>query len=291
MKNIKRKLYCCALIFCVSCTFNYDQSQKEQFLVREIMSNIPRDSRIAIGNFVDSGTQNIHEFNNDLVAYLVDEFTNFSIYNEMGVTVLERQLVDQALSELAFQNSDLSDRNNVKRIGKFISADYIILGSIHEMENRNFYLVIARCIDIETLEIISTAREIIFRDFDVVYLKYGALYNKSGMIMDKVYNFHRSPNNKFVFTWGDYSWPDFGIMNQNGEKKILYVVKAQDQNKNGGIRNILWLESNVFIAEIISDYSSVKIMNEVIEPGFYEFYIDDNNCIKRIKKHKIEKIY
>jgi len=54
-----------------------------------------------------------------------------SILSNGNFFILNRQSINDALSELKFQMSDLVDQNKIKQLGKFLGADYFISGSIN----------------------------------------------------------------------------------------------------------------------------------------------------------------
>jgi TolB-like protein len=73
------------------------------------------------------------------------------------LTLLERERIDEILSELQLQASDLTQSDGA-RIGRLLNADYLILGSLNVVDTT--YLFNARLLRVETSEITAGRRVI-----------------------------------------------------------------------------------------------------------------------------------
>ena len=84
-------------------------------------------------------------------SLLIDELVSIE-----GITVLERNRLNDVIRELNFGNTIYSDINSVKSIGKMLNADYVITG------NTNFIgselVITARLIEVETAKIVCSTK-------------------------------------------------------------------------------------------------------------------------------------
>jgi TolB-like protein len=75
------------------------------------------------------------------------EFTVIELAKSNDVTVIAREKRNQALEELAFSLSDIADTAKQMRIGEFLTAQYLVGGSIFEMGGR--LVVTVTVLDVE----------------------------------------------------------------------------------------------------------------------------------------------
>ena len=73
-----------------------------------------------------------------------------------GVTVLERNRLNDVIRELDFRNTIYSDISSVKNLGKMLNADYVITGDTNFLGTK--LVVTARLVEVETAKIISSAK-------------------------------------------------------------------------------------------------------------------------------------
>ena len=66
--------------------------------------------------------------------------------------VVERRLLDRVLGELKFQQSGLVDEKTIKKIGKILGADYIVTGTLNDVESGKTE-VNARIINAESAQV------------------------------------------------------------------------------------------------------------------------------------------
>lgn len=77
--------------------------------------------------------------------------------NVEHLTLLERERIDEVLSELNLQASDLTESDGA-RIGHLLSADYLIMGSLNAVGNT--YLLNAQLLQVQTAQITAGRRVI-----------------------------------------------------------------------------------------------------------------------------------
>ena len=82
---------------------------------------------------------------------LIDELVGID-----GVTVVERNRLDDVIRELDFQNGIYTDPESVKAVGKMVNADCVITGNTTIIDCE--LLVTARLIEVETAKILYTAK-------------------------------------------------------------------------------------------------------------------------------------
>lgn len=82
---------------------------------------------------------------------LIDELVGIN-----GITVVERNRLDDVIRELDFQNGIYTDADSVKSIGKMVNADCVITGNTTIIGGD--LLVTARLIEVETAKILYTAK-------------------------------------------------------------------------------------------------------------------------------------
>ncbi|MHB9105881.1 MAG: CsgG/HfaB family protein [Armatimonadota bacterium] len=71
------------------------------------------------------------------------------------MTVIERDRIDRAMSELKLQTTGLIDQASQKKLGQFLGADYLLIGTISGAGTR--LTVDASLLEVETLKLISAA--------------------------------------------------------------------------------------------------------------------------------------
>lgn len=84
------------------------------------------------------------------------------------LTLVERNKLGELLAEQELALSDLMDTENAIEIGKFLSADYIVTGSVIEMAST--VVVFGRVINVATAEVESVAQIILAKDADLTRL-------------------------------------------------------------------------------------------------------------------------
>lgn len=82
---------------------------------------------------------------------LIDELVGIN-----GITVVERNRLDDVIRELDFQNGIYTDPQSVKSVGKMVNADCVITGNTTIIDGD--LLVTARLIEVETAKILYTSK-------------------------------------------------------------------------------------------------------------------------------------
>ena len=96
---------------------------------------------------------------------MLNETALVEIAKIKNMKVIERERFDMIMDEQKLALLDLMDTSNAIEIGKLLTADYILTGSVVEMHES--VLIFGRIINIETAEIESVAQVIVPKDRDV----------------------------------------------------------------------------------------------------------------------------
>jgi hypothetical protein len=111
-----------------------------------IIGQVPDNSLIAIIN--------ISYRDSDISNYVIDELPNYILNNPEGPRIIDRQRIDVLQKELKFQMSGDVDDESMQAIGKMLGAQYIITGSIHDINN--ILRLNVKIITVKTAEIIGS---------------------------------------------------------------------------------------------------------------------------------------
>ncbi len=90
---------------------------------------------------------------------LLDEMAVVAIGKVDKMTLTERNRLDVILKEQKLALSDLMDTSKAIRIGQFLAADYLLTGSVIEMDRT--VIIFGRVINVETSEIESAAQVVV----------------------------------------------------------------------------------------------------------------------------------
>jgi hypothetical protein len=137
--------------------------------LQEQLANLFREITLDLGSR-ELGTIAVSGFTSgdgritDLVT-LLNEMARFEISKVEGVTVIERDNLDMILEEQKLALSDLMDTTNAIEIGKLLTANHMLTGSVIEMPNS--VVIFGRIINVETAEIESVAQVIVPRNAEV----------------------------------------------------------------------------------------------------------------------------
>lgn len=105
--------------------------------------------KIAVTSFI-----RLNEGEVALGAQLADELDSALFRKGRRITLVERRRLTAAVSELHLSAGDLFEAANVRRVGRFLGADAIIVGTIYAGEGLN---VVARAIRVETGDVLAAA--------------------------------------------------------------------------------------------------------------------------------------
>lgn len=118
-------------------------------LASQVIPALPEDASVLILGFYESGSGNLHAANDALTADLTIEFLSA---RERAIRVINRDILNQALNELKFSLSELSDADKARQLGGFLSADVLVKGTV----SSDFVSV--ECTDVETLTLIAVGK-------------------------------------------------------------------------------------------------------------------------------------
>lgn len=125
-------------------------------LFGEVILNleVAPDSIIAVSGF----TTREGAVETDLVK-LLDESALLALRSKQGFQIVERGRINQVIEEQKLQLTGLTDTDTAIEVGKILSADYILTGTIIEMSRS--VIIFSRIINTESAEIESVAQVII----------------------------------------------------------------------------------------------------------------------------------
>ena len=106
---------------------------------------------IAVATFDTIGAFSLDEAN------IITELFISELGRSNDLKIVDRANFDKIMAEMKFQNTDWSDSEKTAKLGKALSADYIIRGQIMKMGD-SIYLS-STILDIQTTQIIFSARE------------------------------------------------------------------------------------------------------------------------------------
>jgi TolB-like protein len=121
--------------------------------------------RIAVLPFTAPGEMDLSEKLQDMVSAI--------IINRKNITLIERNRFNTLIKELKLSKTNYIDSNNALKIGKILSANYILYGSIAKILNN--YELDYKLIKVETTEII-----------DMGYVSFSNLLKLRGLLNDKI---------------------------------------------------------------------------------------------------------
>jgi curli biogenesis system outer membrane secretion channel CsgG len=97
------------------------------------------------------------------------ELLNETAVVEIGkidtLTLVEREKLDMLLEEQELALADLTDTTTAIEVGRFLTANYLVTGSVIEMANS--VVIFGRIINVESGEIESVAQVIVPKDKNV----------------------------------------------------------------------------------------------------------------------------
>jgi Ca-activated chloride channel family protein len=96
---------------------------------------------------------------------LLDEMAVVAIGKVERMKLTERQRLDVILVEQELSLSDLMDTSKAIRVGRFLAADYLLTGSVIEMERT--VVIFGRVINVQTAEIESVAQVVVPKTSEV----------------------------------------------------------------------------------------------------------------------------
>ena len=138
--------------------------QQLQLLFREVALDLEQLGSV---NLAVSGFSQKNGQENDLIT-LLDEKAAADLSRLERLRVLERNRLHAVLEEQQLAVSDLVDTENAIRVGRMLSADLLLTGTVIEMAQS--VIIFSRIIDVETGEIESSAQVIVPKSADLEQL-------------------------------------------------------------------------------------------------------------------------
>lgn len=137
--------------------------------LHEHMENLYREMTLDLaargkGTIAISGFSMKDGKSSELTA-LLDEMAMVEITKIPTLTVIERDKMDMILDEHALSLSDLMDTGKAIDVGRLLTADHMLTGTVIEMPNS--VVIFGRIINVETAEIESAAQVIVPKNREV----------------------------------------------------------------------------------------------------------------------------
>jgi len=107
---------------------------------------LQKEDTLAVLPFTINATQANY---NHLSQGFSDDMTYYLLKNQ-GLTVLDRNTVDKALSEITFTNSGVADADKTQNIGKILGAKFLVLGNVDIIGDE--VSIVCRVVKVETCE-------------------------------------------------------------------------------------------------------------------------------------------
>ena len=130
-------------------------------LADQITRGVPSEQR---GSIAVLSFRNLDGDESLLGAHVSESLTTH-LFQAGYRNIIERSMLDRAMSELKLGQSGLIDKETAKTIGQFVSADYVVTGVITDLTSQAF--LNCRMIDVQTGQIAAVAQTNIVKDDDV----------------------------------------------------------------------------------------------------------------------------
>ena len=89
---------------------------------------------------------------------MVAEYGINYFVGEPNITIVDRENLQNVIDEFEFGNMDMIDQSTALKVGKMVSASYLITGKITQKQHRR--TISAKIIEIETGKIIGASYQI-----------------------------------------------------------------------------------------------------------------------------------
>jgi TolB-like protein len=130
-------------------------------LADQITRGVPSEER---GSIAVLSFRNL-DGNESILGAHVSETLTTHLFQAGYRNIIERSMLDRAMSELKLGQSGLIDKETAKKIGKFVSADYVVTGVMTDLSNQ--VSLNCRMIEVQTGQIAAVAQTNIVKDDDV----------------------------------------------------------------------------------------------------------------------------
>ena len=130
-------------------------------LADQITRGVPSEKR---GSIAVLSFRNLDGGDSMLGAHIAETMTTY-LFQAGYRNIIERSMLDRAMSELKLGQSGLIDKETAKKIGKFVSADYVVAGVMTDLSSQ--VSLNCRMIEVQTGQIAAVAQTNIVKDDDV----------------------------------------------------------------------------------------------------------------------------
>jgi TolB-like protein len=130
-------------------------------LADQITRGVPSEKR---GSIAVLSFRNLDGGESILGAHISESLTTY-LFQAGYRNIIERSMLDRAMSELKLGQSGLIDKETAKKIGKFVSADYVVTGVMTDLSSQ--VALNCRMIEVQTGQITAVAQTNIVKDDDV----------------------------------------------------------------------------------------------------------------------------
>jgi len=143
-------------------------------LADQITRGVPSEKR---GSIAVLSFRNLDGDDSMLGAHIAETMTTY-LFQAGYRNIIERSMLDRAMSELKLGQSGLIDKETAKKIGKFVSADYVVAGVMTDLSSQ--VSLNCRMIDVQTGQIAAVAQTNIVKDDDVKKIMEQAIRRTGG---------------------------------------------------------------------------------------------------------------
>lgn len=164
--------------------------------------------------------------------------------------VIERKEIEKVFVELKFQHSGAIDPDSAKEIGKMVGADWIVVGTLTELPNKQLELN-ARIVGVESGEILSASSGGIEKDWLDQYRK---------LIIEENKKIERTPTDVNAFYERGRVYADLGEYdNAIGSLGIAITINPAYFDAYFSRGNVYWYKGEYDKA--VEDYSKAITLN------------------------------
>jgi TolB-like protein len=145
-----------------------------KYLADQITRGVPSEKR---GSIAVLSFRNLDGEDSILGAHIAETMTTY-LFQAGYRNIIERSMLDRAMSELKLGQSGLIDKETAKKIGKFVSADYVMAGVMTDLSSQ--VSLNCRMIEVQTGQIAAVAQTNIVKDDDVKMIMTQAIRRTGG---------------------------------------------------------------------------------------------------------------
>jgi TolB-like protein len=149
-ENMKHRSICLLLIVLLlsGCATSLPIDKAVVEVAWECAELVREDAGKTLAVYYFTGEGEESPLSNFLIDSLTTELANAISYEEIQVSIVSRQVLDRIMAELAFQHTDLADRDTQISIGRQLGAELILTGTITPVGEE--YKINAQVLEVET---------------------------------------------------------------------------------------------------------------------------------------------